>query len=199
MKWLPVVISIIIANAAGAIGSLFTMAKIPTWYAGLMKPAWNPPSWVFGPVWTTLFILMGIAAALVWLQRGKSPLARRALVVYGAQLVLNVLWSVLFFGYQSPGAAFICIIALLVMIAYTIRLFWRVRPLAGWLLVPYIAWVSFASILNFTIWQLNDGPVYPPIDGVACTQEAKLCPDGSYVGRSGPRCEFSPCPPARGL
>jgi tryptophan-rich sensory protein len=155
MNWISIVVSVVIAQAAGGIGGLFTSSKIPTWYATLAKPSWQPPSWVFGPVWTTLYFLMGYASAMVWARRGQSSVATTALVVYGVQLVLNVLWSILFFGAESPMLAFICIVALWFAIVLTMVLFWRVSHTAAWLMVPYLAWVSFAGVLNFTIWRLN--------------------------------------------
>ena len=118
------------------------------------KPEWNPPSWVFGPVWTLLYSLMGIAAYLVWQQR-DVPGAKFALSVYAFQLVLNTLWSILFFGLKNPGIAFAEILLLLISIVVTAVLFWRITPWAGALMIPYIAWVSFATYLNYTIWQLN--------------------------------------------
>ncbi len=153
-RFIPIFISILIAQAAGIVGSVFTASSVRTWYVALAKPTWNPPSWVFGPVWTTLFTLMGIAAGMVWARRGE-PGASAALWAYGIQLGLNVLWSILFFNVQSPGAAFVEIILLLVTIIITTVLFWRINSVAGALLLPYIAWVSFAAYLNYTIWQLN--------------------------------------------
>lgn len=155
MNWISYIIGILIAQAAGGIGGVYTASKIPTWYETLTKPAWQPPSWVFGPVWTTLYLLMGIASAMVWQRRGVSSSATPALVAYGVQLVLNMLWSILFFGAESPAAALVCIVALWFAIVLTIVLFWRVNHTAAWLLVPYIAWVTFAAVLNFTIWRLN--------------------------------------------
>lgn len=155
MHWITKVVGILIAQAAGGIGGYFTASKIPTWFVTLVKPTWQPPSWVFGPVWTTLFLLMGYASALVWDRRGQSPLAKAALIAYAVQLALNVLWSYLFFGLQSPGAAFAEIIVLTLAIIVTLVLFRRVSPIAGWLLVPYLAWALFASYLNYTIWRLN--------------------------------------------
>lgn len=154
MKYVRLLISILIAQGAGFLGSAFTVPNIPTWYAGLAKPALNPPNWIFAPVWTTLFVLMAIAAWIVWERRAQAG-AKLALMAYGAQLALNVLWSYLFFGQQNPGAAFAEIIVLWAMIVLTMVLFWRVNRWAGLLLLPYIAWVSFAAYLNFSIWQLN--------------------------------------------
>jgi len=150
------VISIVLAQLAGGLGSLFTMPKIPTWYAALVKPPLNPPSWVFGPVWTTLFVFMGVAAFLVWRKHEVATKQRQeALRLYGLQLVLNTIWSFLFFGLQNPGAAFGEIIILWLAIALTIRVFSRISKLAAWLMAPYLAWVTFASYLTLMIWFLN--------------------------------------------
>jgi tryptophan-rich sensory protein len=147
--------SILACLSAGAVGSFFTGPAIPTWYASLTKPSFNPPNWVFGPVWTLLYILMGIAAYLVWRRGFGDPQARIALVFFLVQLVLNAAWSALFFGLQSPPAALAEIIVLWVAILVTTVLFWRVTPLSGVLLLPYLGWVSFASILNAAIVRLN--------------------------------------------
>jgi benzodiazapine receptor len=140
---------------AGGIGSLFTASALDSWYVTLAKPALNPPAWVFGPVWTTLFVLMGIAAFLVWKKVPDDRRGRMALALFGLQLVLNVLWSVLFFGLRSPGAAFIEIVILWGAILATIVAFARVSKPAAWLLLPYILWVSFAGYLNYSIYILN--------------------------------------------
>lgn len=149
-----IIISIIIAEGAGIIGSVFTVSGLKDWYLTLVKPSWNPPSWVFGPVWTILYALMGIAAAMVWQQK-DAPGAKLALQIYGVHLVFNVLWSILFFGLKNPGLAFAEIIMLLALIIITTVLFWKISPWAGALMLPYIAWVSFAAYLNYTIWRLN--------------------------------------------
>lgn len=154
-KLFPPLIFVVICELAGIVGSVFTTPSISTWYAGLARPALNPPNWVFGPVWTTLFALMGIAAYLVWRQDLKRRNIKIALGVFVFQLLLNVLWSILFFGLHNPGAAFIEIIFLWLAILATIILFARISRPAAWLLVPYILWVSFASYLNFMLWQLN--------------------------------------------
>ncbi len=184
------IIAIVVSELAGIIGSVFTTPSIAGWYAGIVKPALNPPAWVFGPVWTTLFALMGIAAFLVW----KKGLDRRdvkiALGIFLGQLVLNTLWSIIFFGLHTPGGALIEIVFLWLAILATIIAFYKISKPAAWLLLPYILWVSFAGYLNYSIWQLNSAGS----GQVACTQEAKLCPDGSYVGRTGPQCEFAACP-----
>jgi len=154
MKFLRLIFSVLIAQSAGVVGSIFTVSNVDGWYATLEKPLWNPPSWVFGPVWIALYTLMGISAYLVWRQRHR-PGAKLALSVYGAHLVLNALWSILFFGLQNPGLAFAEILILLGSILVTTVLFWRINNWSGALLVPYLSWAAFATLLNFTIWQLN--------------------------------------------
>jgi len=148
-------LAIIIAQAAGIIGSLFTMSEIAGWYSGLIKPEFNPPAWVFGPVWTTLYALMGVAAWLVWRQRERGVDVRKALAVFGVQLVLNALWSIIFFNLHSIEGALIEIVLLWLAIVYTMILFYRISKPAMWLLVPYILWVSFASYLTYALWRLN--------------------------------------------
>ena len=124
------------------------------WYAGLQKPSWNPPSWLFGPAWTTLYILMAVAAWLVWREGGWKAQGR-ALRLFLLQWFLNALWTPLFFGLHRPGLALAEIVLLWLAIVATLWSFWRARKLAGLLLVPYLAWVTFATVLNFTIWRLN--------------------------------------------
>lgn len=124
------------------------------YYAMLTKPAWSPPAWVFGPVWTLLYTMMAGAAWLVW-QCGGWRERRGALRLYLVQLALNALWTPLFFGLQSPGLGFAAIVFLWLAIVLTARAFFRVRPLAGWLLTPYVVWVGFAAVLNFAIWRLQ--------------------------------------------
>lgn len=150
------VITIGVSELAGVIGSLFTAPSIATWYAALAKPALNPPAWVFGPVWTTLFALMGIAAYLVWRKGFGRADVRRALGIFGAQLILNALWSIIFFGLHSPGGALIEIVLLWLAILATIIAFAKISRPAAWFLLPYIAWVSFAGYLNFMIWTITD-------------------------------------------
>lgn len=145
---------IILIELIGNIGSLATFSQIDTWYTTLAKPAFNPPNWVFGPVWTTLFALMGISLYLVWL-RAEKPQFKTALAIFSPQLTLNVLWSFIFFGWHQPGLAFAEILVLWVAIAATISIFYKISRLAAWLMIPYLAWVTFAAILNFAIWQLN--------------------------------------------
>jgi tryptophan-rich sensory protein len=148
-------VAIVVSQAAGLLGTIFTTPKIPTWYAELAKPSFNPPSWIFGPVWTTLFLLMGIAAYMVWKNGLENRGTKTALGIFLAQLVANVLWSAFFFGLENPGLGFAWILLLWAMIAWTISEFRKLSKPAAYLLVPYILWVSFASALNFAIWQLN--------------------------------------------
>lgn len=150
-----VIIAILISEAAGIIGSVFTSPSIPTWYAGIIKPTFSPPNWVFGPVWTTLFALMGIASYIVWKRGFERRDVRIALGMFALQLILNVTWSLIFFGLQNPALAFLEIIALWLAIALTIVSFYRINKNAAYLLIPYILWVSFAMFLNYTIWSLN--------------------------------------------
>lgn len=140
--------------AVAAAGGAVTATSVKTWYVTLAKPPFNPPDWVFGPVWTTLYLMMAVAAWRVWRLR-EAPGARPALGAWAVQLTLNLCWSFVFFGARAIGAAFAEILVLLVAILATGWLFWRVERLAGALLVPYAAWVAFASVLNFTLWRLN--------------------------------------------
>ena len=139
--------------AAGVVGSVATAPQIPTWYASLNKPSWNPPSWVFAPVWTTLYVMMGAAAWLVWRKVG-GPF-QRAFWWFWIQLALNAVWTFIFFGLEQPGLAFIEIVLLWLSIAATVSAFWKCSRAAALLLTPYLGWVSFAAYLNFTIWRLN--------------------------------------------
>lgn len=149
------VASIIICQGAGLIGSIFTTPAIPTWYEALRKPFFRPPNWLFAPVWITLFTLMGISAFLVWRKGLGDPQVKVALSIFFVQLILNTLWSVVFFGLRSPLGGFIVIAILWVAILLTILNFYKISVTAGLLLVPYILWVSFAAILNLSIWRLN--------------------------------------------
>jgi tryptophan-rich sensory protein len=145
----------VVCQLAGIIGSVFTASSVSTWYTALQKPSLNPPSWVFGPVWTTLFVLMGIAAYLIYENGFKKKNVRIALSVFAVQLVLNTLWSILFFGLQNPGLALVEIAFLWLSILSCIVLFYKINKTAAYLLIPYIVWVSFASYLNYTLWILN--------------------------------------------
>ena len=139
-----------VAAAVGAAASV----QAGTFYSELIRPGWAPPASVFGPVWTMLYAMMAVAAWLVW-RRRKSPLVRMALFLFVLQLVLNALWSWLFFGWKLGALSFLDILVLWTLIVATLALFWRIAPLAGVLLIPYLGWVTFASVLNYQIWRLN--------------------------------------------
>ena len=149
------VFAILVCQAAGFVGSLFTFSSIPTWYASLNKPWFNPPNWLFGPAWITLYTLMGISLYLVWSKGLQGKAAKIAISAFAIQLALNAVWSIIFFGLQMPLIAFIEIVFLWIAIAFTIRLFYPISKKAAYLLLPYIAWVSFATLLNLSIWLLN--------------------------------------------
>lgn len=140
--------------AVAAIGGAVTATSVGTWYAGLAKPSFNPPGWVFGPVWTALYLMMALAAWRVWRARDHAGV-RPALRLWALQLALNLCWSLIFFGAQMIGAALAEIVVLIAAILATTLLFWRIDRLAGALLVPYAAWVGFATILNAALWRLN--------------------------------------------
>jgi len=149
------VVWILICEGAGGIGALSTTSQIPGWYAGLHKPSWTPPNAAFGPVWTFLYLTTGVAAWLVWRKGGAG--ATPALVVFAVQLAVNVAWSYVFFGRHLIGLAFADIILLWLAILATILLFWRQSALAGALLLPYLAWVTYGTTLNWGLWRMNRG------------------------------------------
>jgi tryptophan-rich sensory protein len=140
---------------AAAIGSLFTTPNIPTWYATLSRPDFAPPDWVFGPVWTALYTMMGISAYLVWREGLADPGVRAAMAVFVLQLAINISWSAAFFGLRSPLAGLAVILILWGLIALNIQRFRGISRTAGALLIPYLLWVSFAAVLNFELWRLN--------------------------------------------
>ena len=152
---IKLVISVALPLALGGLSGYATARGVSTWYPTLVKPSFNPPAWVFGPVWTVLYIMMGVAAFLVWRRGLDVDGVRIALTIFVVQLALNGIWSILFFGMQEPGWALAEIILLWIAIGTTILLFWRVAPAAGALLLPYLAWVSFATVLNASLWWLN--------------------------------------------
>ena len=154
-KFLKYLLAIGICFLAGGIGSLFTVSAIPTWYAGLTKPFFSPPNWLFGPAWTTLYTLMGISVAMIWLKGLKNKKVRDAIVLFGIQLGLNAIWSPVFFGAKNLFVALIIIIFMWIYILKTILAFRKIDKIASYLLYPYIAWVSFASLLNLSVWLLN--------------------------------------------
>ena len=148
-------ISIIACQFAGFIGSIFTTPSIPTWYATLQKPPFTPPNWLFAPAWITLYLLMGISAFIIWRRGVDSTRVRDALIVFLIQLILNSLWSVVFFGLKSSLYGVVVIIVLWIAILFTILKFFKLSTVAGGILLPYILWVSFAAVLNISIWILN--------------------------------------------
>jgi benzodiazapine receptor len=149
------VIAIVVCNLAGVLGSFVTQTGSGSWYAQLVKPEINPPSFVFAPVWTTLFVLMGIALYLVWMEGTDRRDVRRAMTIFGVQLGLNIIWSYAFFGLQSPLLGLVDIVALWCVIAATIVAFAKVNRTAAYLLIPYLLWVTFATFLNYRILLLN--------------------------------------------
>jgi translocator protein len=154
MKALQLIISIVICQLAGVVGSIFTMSAIPTWYATLKKPSFNPPNWIFGPVWLTLYTMMGVSLFLVWQKRAVVNVWP-AVIFFLIHLGINALWSVVFFGQKNISGALIIIVVLWLMIVGAIFLFWRIDRTAAYLLIPYLLWVSFASALNYGIGRLN--------------------------------------------
>jgi len=190
-SWLKLILAILGCELAGVVGSLFTAPNIPVWYAALNKPVFNPPNWIFAPVWTALFAFMGLAVFLIWQKGSSDKKVKIAVSIFIGQLVLNILWSMIFFGLRSPFYALLEIILLWLAILATIAVFAKISKPAAWLLAPYILWVSFAVYLNFALWQQN---FVGKNQSVACVLEAKICPDGSAVVRAGPDCQFAPCP-----
>ncbi len=152
-SWLALLGFLLAAFSAAGIGSFFTVSEVPGWYKQLAKPTWTPPGWVFGPVWSALYTMIGLSAWLTWKRIGLGW--NLTWSVFAVQLTLNALWSILFFGRHSPGWALVDIIFLWAAIVMNTMLFWRVDSTAGALFIPYLLWVSFASALNASIWQLN--------------------------------------------
>jgi tryptophan-rich sensory protein len=155
-RWLMFLFFLCLCYGAAVLGSICTSSSVGTWYADLRKPSFNPPDWIFAPVWSALYFLMALSAWLVW-RRADWGGAKLALTLFFAQLALNVAWSGLFFGLRRLGTALIEIICLLGTIVATALAFRPVSGLAFWLMVPYAVWVAFAALLNFKIWQLNPG------------------------------------------
>ncbi|WP_417850665.1 TspO/MBR family protein [Thalassoglobus sp.] len=153
-QWICLIACIAISLGAGGLGAMATIPEIDGWYRTIEKPSWNPPDAVFGPVWTTLYIMMAISAWLVW-RTGEVKASKLPLSLFSVQLLLNIGWSWIFFHFHKLGWAFAEIIVLWLAIVATTFAFFRVSKLAGALMVPYLAWVSFASVLNFAIWRLN--------------------------------------------
>ena len=152
---LALALGLAIPLAVGGLGAWATAGALNDWYPALQKPSWNPPNWIFGPVWTALYLMMGYASYRVFRQGWESSAVRKALGFYGAQLGFNLAWSFLFFGLQRPDLALIEILILVVLVSVTLYHFIRLDRIAGWLLVPYLAWTLFATSLNASIWWLN--------------------------------------------
>jgi len=152
---IKIIILIVICLGIGYASSLVTQNGIQTWYNTIEKPSFNPPNWLFGPVWTALYICIAIAGGIVWDKINTNPLAKKAMLYFGIQLLLNTLWSFLFFGLKNPLVALIEIILLLLIIYETYMLFSKINKTAGYLFIPYLLWVSFAMFLNASIWWLN--------------------------------------------
>ena len=148
-------ISILIPVLVGAVAGLFTSSGVNSWYAIANKPWFNPPNWLFAPIWTALYIMMGIAFFLIWRTDSDKSIKQTAMIFFVAQLVLNFFWSLIFFKLQQTGWAFAEMSIMWLMILFTIIWFGKISSTASWLLVPYICWVSFALILNYSIWKLN--------------------------------------------
>ena len=155
INFLALLVSIALCLLAGTIGSIFNIKAIPNWYAKLKKSKLNPPGFVFGPVWTILYLMMAISLYLVWITGGKSSSFNLAIILFLIQLFLNVIWSYLFFGIRKPLFAFYEIILLWIFILLTIISFFQFSKAAAYLLLPYLFWVSFASYLNYSVWKLN--------------------------------------------
>lgn len=149
------IIAIAIPLAVGAIAGFFTTSSVQGWFTTINKPSFNPPNWLFAPVWTALYIMMGIAFFLIWKSNAEASLKSKAITLYFIQLAFNFLWSFIFFYQHQPGWAMVDISILWITLLFTIFSFGKISSTAAWLLVPYICWVSFASLLNFSIWRLN--------------------------------------------
>ena len=154
-KLKQIAIAIFICLLAGLVGSMATQTSVNTWYVSINKPVFNPPNRLFAPVWTTLFILMGVAAGIVWNRGFYHKWVKTALYHFGFQLLLNIAWSLVFFGLKEIFGALLIVVSLFVLLLFTFKWFKVVNEKAAYLLIPYIIWVAFATILNFSIWQLN--------------------------------------------
>ena len=150
-QWWMLAGFLVVTFGVATVGGIATSGSVRSWYPTLTKPAWNPPGWVFGPVWTALYAMMAVAAWLVWRQAGWGG----ALALFGMQLALNAAWSPLFFGLHRIDLALGDIVLMWAAIVATMVAFWKVTPAAGWLFVPYLLWVTFATALNFALWRLN--------------------------------------------
>lgn len=149
------IISLLIPLLVGAVSAYFTTSSVDTWYQTINKPSFNPPNYIFAPVWTVLYILMGIALFLVWNSRAEKVVKSNAIYLFGFQLLLNFLWSFIFFNQHHFLGALIDIILLWIVIVLTIKSFGKIKPQAAWLMLPYLLWVSFAIVLTYSVWRLN--------------------------------------------
>ncbi len=155
-KIIKITLGILVCSGVGYLSSIVTRSSLSTWYPLIEKPSFNPPNYVFPIVWPILYILMGIAVGMVWNQLAtKESLVKKAMILFGIQLALNALWSILFFGLQNPRIAFFELLLLLLFVLLSCRQFYKISPLASYLLIPYILWLSFAAVLNYSIWTLN--------------------------------------------
>jgi len=154
-NYIKLLLSFLFVALTGYVGSVVTFPSIQSWFTLLEKPSFAPPNWLFGPAWTTLYILIAIAFYIVWNKEGvEKSLKTKAYWIFGIQLVLNALWSIIFFGMQNPGWAFVEIVVLWLVILAMIFSFSKISKSSAWLLLPYILWVTFASVLNYSIWSL---------------------------------------------
>mgnify|MGYP001599366239 CR=1 FL=1 len=154
-KWLKLILCIIAVELIGIAGGFFTSSSVNSWYSTIIKPSFNPPIWLFGPVWTILYAMIGLSLFLFLEARQKSKDKKKGYWIFGVQLLLNFMWSIVFFGMQQIFGALIVIALLWIFILLNILAFYKISKVSGWLLVPYWLWVSFASVLNFALWQLN--------------------------------------------
>lgn len=150
-----IAISVAVCLTIGFLSSFATQSSVNDWYLGLNKPSFNPPNWIFAPVWTALYILMGVAAGIVWAKGFYHIWVKTALYHFGIQLLFNALWSIIFFGFKNTFGALLVILTLLVLLIFTIKWFKVVSKTAAYLLIPYLLWVCFATALNYKIWELN--------------------------------------------
>jgi len=155
INYSKLIFSILICEIAGILGSIFTVNSINSWYQFLNKPVFNPPSWIFGPVWTLLYLMMGVSFYIIWNKESEKVKYTKEKIIFAIQLVLNIAWSILFFGFQSPVLALIEIVFLWIAIWINIFFFYKISKTSGLLLIPYVFWVSFATVLNYYLYILN--------------------------------------------
>ena len=150
------IISVLICQLVGIVSGVLSVTQNNGWYESITKPYWNPPGYIFGPVWTVLYLLMSLSLWIIWKSNSYEPMKNEALLFFTSQLLLNFLWSILFFRFHSPLIALIDIVLMFILIFLTIFRFAKISKTAAWLLVPYISWVFFATILNYNLWKLNN-------------------------------------------